>query len=150
MSAAYLIDATQQHLLAYKRGADNNEGKVYRAHREPLDCPLLYKDFCIAALLCMDCTCPLPSQEVLEATQAHHRALRRKIDEVGAAQTILCVPAHMSGSYSSEGIAGHWPEEYFILANSDPWGCASVIKMAKQPPEVVVETSNTVVVRNLA
>jgi hypothetical protein len=150
LSAAYLIDKTQCLFLGCKRGADSNAEKVYRAHKEPLDHPQFYKGFCVAALLCMDCTCPLLSKENWEATQAHHQVLREKIDGMGAIQTILCVPAHMNSSYSSEGIARRWPDQHFVLANSDPWGCASVIRIGKESPEAIDKTGNTVVVRKLA
>lgn len=147
LSAAFLIDGDGCQLLAYKRG-DDGSGH-YRPHPNGFDQPRPYKGFCVAALVCMDCTRGSRDRRTDDATQAHHKALRAQIAKIAAKQTILCVPAQMVES-NSEKVADSWLGYHFLLANSAPPRHGSVIRVGKENPCVITEPADRVVIREIA
>lgn len=115
-SSAYLIHGSGHTLMSRKIICDSPQ--LFRSCKEGFDIhnPVTHQGVTIGALICVDA----------EPCNSDIAPIRKKRIQ-GASPQILCVPACMASFYNSEGMAGDWPEQYFVLANSHRAGCRSVI-----------------------
>lgn len=136
-SSAYLIDGAGRTLVCRKHGDDRSDISPPTAENVRLRLnapitnrcpnytpfetlpdvrnPIQYRDLSIAAMICMDCNDERVSGSVREGFSKQ------------AGPKIVCIPVCMNKDFGDEAIAGMWPQNHVILANSNPNGCRSFI-----------------------
>jgi predicted amidohydrolase len=132
-NSAYLISSSGSTPICRKMVNDDPENRIrnYTPCTDAYDLnnPLRCGDAWIATLICSDCA---RANEVDVFKRETDLAERLALKQDSLPQ-IVCVPACMGNGYGSEAIAEKWSNAYFILANSDKWGCTSIIAKHGNP-----------------
>jgi hypothetical protein len=115
-NSAYLIDGGCPTRICTK-GTSDDGSSLYKPWVMDVENPIVRADSAIAAVICRD----------IQDNQ-RFREIEQRLAEIDVAQKILCIPACMSHHFSGEAIMRHLaPGQFLILANSDYFGCPSIV-----------------------
>jgi len=138
-NSAYLIDGESSTRLCTK-GTFDDGSSLYKPWAMDVEKLAIRAGSAIAAVICRD----------IQDSQRFQTIVRR-LATADAAQKVLCVPACMSHHFSGEVMMRYLgPNQFLILANSDYFGCPSIVgKDGTVLAKTEAADGNRVVLRNL-